>query len=154
MFVNASLCAFLNVAAPFVYCIFWPFESIIFNSLSRLIYINFSLNDKHSCQRFNTTLTKIDEIPILLVNLSIIFLLFRPFQWRYLQVLGDAFIMKLYGREYLHVAATHLTFPKLLMKWSKCTHVLTFDVDFSIYFHMSPFKIFSSLQCFCKESIL
>ena len=90
VFFNASLCAFLNVAAPFVYCIFWPFGSIIFNSLSRLIYINVSLNDKHSCQRFNTTLTKIDEIPIFLVNLSIIFLLFCPFQWRYLQVLGDA----------------------------------------------------------------
>ena len=41
------------------------------------------------------------------------------------------FIMKLYDREYLNVLATHFTFPKSLVKWSKCTHVLkTFDVNF------------------------
>ena len=43
------------------------------------------------------------------------------------------FIMKLYDREYLNVVAAHFTFPKSLVKWSKCTHILkTFVVNFRI----------------------
>ena len=82
----------------------------------------------------NIALTKTaDEIPILLVNLSIILLYFYPFQLRYRRVLLIIlFIMKLYGRQYLNIAATHFTFPKALEKWSKCTHVLTVYVNFSI----------------------
>ena len=82
----------------------------------------------------NIALTKTaDEIPILLVNLSIILLYFYPFQLRYRRVLLIIlFIMKLYGRRFLNIAATHFPFPKALAKWSKCTHVLTVDVNFSI----------------------
>ena len=56
------------------------------------------------------------------------------------------FIVKLYGREYSNKAATHFTFPKALAKWPKCTHVLTFDVNFSIScFPMRLLNVFEFL---------
>ena len=80
-------------------------------------------------RNLNRASTKTEnQIPILLVKLSIILSHFRNFRER-----SNFFRnFQLYGEEYFHVAATHSKFPKALAKSSKCTHVLTLDADFNI----------------------
>ena len=126
----------------------WPLESIIFNSLISVTYINISFNEEHSCHRFKYNFVKnsrsnTDSVSKLFYDLVALL----PFQWRYRRILlVILFIVKLYGRECSNKAVTHFTFPKALAKWPKCTHVLTFDVNFSIScFPMRLLNVFEFL---------
>ena len=139
--------AFLNVALVFVHCIY-----DLWKALFLIVYLSLptstSFNDEHSCQRFKYNFVKnsrsnTDSVSKRFYDLVALL----PFQWRYRRVLlVILFIVKLYGREYSNKAATHFTFPKALAKWPKCTHVLTFDVNFSIlYFPMRLLNVFEFL---------
>ena len=131
---NKSLNAFLNVVLLFVHC-----GSDLSKALFLIVYLSLStstflLMTSTLVKRFKYSFVKnsrsnTDSISKHFYDLVAL----PPFQWRYRQVLlVILFIVKLSGREYSNVAATHFTFPKPLAKWTKCTHVLIFDVNFSI----------------------
>ena len=123
---NKPLYTFLNVILLFVHCSYELLKALFLIVHLRLSTLTSLLNDEHSCQRFKYNFTKnsrsnTDSVSKLFYNLVAL----SPFPMKILPaLLVILFIMKLYDRGYLNVAATYFTFPKSLVKWSKCTHVL------------------------------